>query len=175
MKWLDDNESKWIEFVTGESAPDSTPDTPEDSHWAEAAEKEHDEYWKQYKSRDALYTEMLQQYLNVHKSKANHNKVYKGIFFVVTMLILLVLIGAPMAAMILIAMKDQVKLADIALVVSGLGGIITSIIVLPKIIAEHLFPTDEDQNMIELVKKMQDNDAQIRSAFHPDDHDQTKK
>lgn len=157
----------------GDSAPDSSPDMPEDSHWAETAEKEHGEYWKQYNIRDELYTLMLQQYLEEHKSKARHNKWYKGIFFFVTILILLVLVGAPMAAMILIAMKERIELADIALVISGLGGIITSIIVLPKIIAEHLFPTDEDQNMIELVKKMQDNDAEIRSSFHIDD--QTNK
>lgn len=41
----------------------------------------------------------------------------------------------------------------------------TKDIVLPKIIAKHLFPTNEDEQMIELVKNMQVNDSNIRDAL----------
>ena len=47
------------------------------------------------------------------------------------------------------------------------------IIVLPKIIAEHLFPVDEEQNMLEMVKKMQENDANIRDVLHNNISDKT--
>lgn len=171
----DQKQNEWVEFAVEESAADPPPDAPADSQWVDTAEKEHNEYWDEYKRRDVLYSDMLQHYLEAHKSKAKSNKRFKFFFFWITMLILMALVGAPIAAMIIFALKSQIGYKEIALVISGIPGIISAIIVLPKIIAEHLFPTNEDSNMIDLVKKMQDNDAEIRHVFTSYDPKQDKK
>ena len=120
----------------------------------------------EYDKRDQLYTSLLSAYISSSKSKTAWNKVYKCIFFAATMLILIALVGFPIAITIIIVTKEQSNLAvDLAALAGSVIGIISAIIVLPKIIAQHLFPTNEDQHMIELVKNMQVNDSKIRDAL----------
>ncbi len=52
------------------------------------------------------------------------------------------------------------------LVFGCVASTVSALIILPKIIAEHLFPKNEDENMIGLVKEMQKNDSEIRRN-HP--------
>lgn len=59
--------------------------------------------------------------------------------------------------------RGNISLGDVGVVISALAGMISAFIVIPKIIAEHLFPADEDANMIAMVKSMQENDAKIRT------------
>ena len=75
------------------------------------------------------------------------------------------IVVVSLIALITIARKETTSLSDVAVVLSSMAGIISAIIILPKIIAEHLFPTNEDEHMIEMVKNMQVNDSKIRSHF----------
>lgn len=63
------------------------------------------------------------------------------------------------------ALKDDPGIYDAGAIIGSVAGIVSSLIVLPKIIAEHLFPTDEDRNMNEFLKSMQENDSAIRNYF----------
>lgn len=154
-----------LNSISNDLSREQPQSLPNDKPLVELAEDESGFYWDQYKRRDVLYSNMLEHYLDVHTSKARWNTWFKLVFFTVIMLVFLVLICAPMAAIVIIALKEDVNWEHVALVVSGLAGIITSIMVLPKIIAEHLFPTNEDQNMIGIVENMQKNDSRIRSSF----------
>ena len=131
-----------------------------------SATKQSKEEKTEYEKRDESYTLLLDDYIESSKSKTSWNKVYKCIFFSVTMLILIALVAFPIAVTIIIVVKEQSNLVvDIAALVGSIIGIISAIIVLPKIIAQHLFPTNEDEHMIELVKNMQVNDSKIREAL----------
>lgn len=131
-----------------------------------SATKQSKESQTEYEKRDESYTLLLGDYIDSSKSKTEWNKVYKCIFFCVTMLILVALVAFPIAVTIIIVVKEQSNLVvDIAALVGSIIGIISAIIVLPKIIAQHLFPTNEDEHMIELVKNMQVNDSKIREAL----------
>ena len=54
---------------------------------------------------------------------------------------------------------------NVGIAIANIAGIISTLVVLPKIIAEHLFPANEESNMLEMVKNMQDNDSQIRNIL----------
>ena len=75
-----------------------------------------------------------------------------------------VLIVGPIVAFVVLAFKAEIGAPEISLIAGCTAGMLSSVIVLPKIIAEHLFPTNEDEHMIEMVKNMQMNDAKIRDA-----------
>ena len=47
----------------------------------------------------------------------------------------------------------------------SVAGMVSSLIIIPKIIAEHLFPVDEESNMLDMVKSMQENDSRIRKIL----------
>ena len=70
---------------------------------------------------------------------------------------------AAVVSIFCVIIRGNISLGDIGVVVSALAGMISAFIVIPKIIAEHLFPADEDANMIAMVKSMQENDAKIRT------------
>lgn len=55
--------------------------------------------------------------------------------------------------------------------VVNIGGIISALVILPKIIAQHLFPTDEERNMLKMVRNMQDNDSKIRNVLFRKQYD----
>lgn len=119
-----------------------------------------------YKRRDDLYSDLLDNYIASYKSKTARNKVYKLIFYIVTMFSFVALIGGAVTALIIAACSDAEIGGKITIAVGSIATVLSTIIVLPKIIAVHLFPTCEDKDMIELVKNMQENDSSIRSYFN---------
>ena len=136
-----------------------------DEDLLEASKKEESECGPQYDRRDRLYADLLESYIKVYESKCAWNKWFKLAFFVMSILIFSGIVVVSLASLWITASKKAIGPSDVAVVVSGMAGIISAIIVLPRIIAEHLFPTNEDENMIGMVKNMQVNDSKIRSFY----------
>ncbi len=120
----------------------------------------------QYGERDRLYTRLLREYINQNQSKARRNHSYKLWFFILTMAISFggVIFMAGLAAAI-VARKPNTSLADVGIALSAAASLISAIFVLPKTIANHLFPMNEDEYLIRLVEKMQENDSRLRSDY----------
>lgn len=138
------------------------------------SEKEVSRYGMQYDRRDKAYSKLLENYIDIYNRKAKANSIYKLFFFIVTILMMIALVGFPIAFMLIMAIRGDYRWEAVGVIVGGVASMITAVIVLPKIIAEHLFPTKEDENMIEMVKNMQLNDSKIRSSLDemdPDDED----
>ena len=144
---------------------DENEDSISDEVMAKNANKERTIDDAQYKLRNEYYSDLLSEYIDVYNSKTSWNKWYKFFFFLITMLIFIAIITCSIIAVIIVASKDNSNNTDIAVVFSCLAGVVSSIIILPRIIAKHLFPTNEDENMIGMVKNMQKNDALIRSFY----------
>ncbi len=117
---------------------------------------------EQYEIRNEYYSDLLKKYIDTYTSKSKWNKGYKLAFFIITLIIFLAIIGFSVYSILIIALNGKGTYSDIAAAFSATTGIVSSIIVLPKIIAQHLFPINEDENMINLVKNMQLNDSKIR-------------
>ncbi len=105
------------------------------------------------------------------KSKSKKN--YKFWFFVVSLAAFGFIVLTAIVSIWIVTIRGNISLGDVGVVVSALTGMISAFIVIPKIIAEHLFPADEDANMIAMVKSMQENDAKIRTYLkHKEDSDE---
>lgn len=117
----------------------------------------------EYDFRNHLYTLLLQDYINNNASKAAANSIYKLMFFLVVLFAFGALTIAPAIVVCEMAQREKIEIADAVLALGSCVSGVSAIIVLPKIIAEYLFPAREDENMIELVKQMQENDSDIRS------------
>lgn len=139
------------------------PILPIDDHsLLEAIEKEQSDSDPEYVRRNCLYSDLLEQYIESYRSKAKWKKWFKLAFFIVTMLCFIGIIVVSLIALIFVAQKSKTDIADIGTVLGSVSGVISALVVLPKIIASHLFSTDEDSNMINMVKNMQLNDSGIR-------------
>lgn len=118
----------------------------------------------EYTKRDMQYTRLLDIYIDLYTKQSKAKAVYKGIFFTVTMLCLIGLIGGSLYAVIHLVCKGNATLADVGAVLGCIAGAISALIILPQIIAKHLFPEDDAQNILIMVKNMQDNDSSIRAT-----------
>lgn len=127
----------------------------------------------EYNNRNTLYTGLLEKYISVYEGKEKAKKWYKLIFFGLTMFLFLVIVVVCLKSMIILSTKGDGNLANVGIAITNIAGIVSTIIILPKTIADHLFPVDEEKNMIEMVKKMQENDTNIRDVLHKTTSDKT--
>ena len=126
-------------------------------------------YGKQYDRRDELYANLLENYIEQSKDKADKNVGYKQKFFNIVMTVFCCMIFIPLLAILIVAIRGDNNITAVIALSSSAISILSAIIILPKIIAKHLFPTDEDKNMIDLVKSMQENDSGIRTNSKKED------
>ncbi len=120
----------------------------------------------QYHARNKLYTKLLESYLSSFYSKDRCKKVYKLVFFIIVMLFFIIIISSCLISINNISIKETTTYADLGVIIASFSGILSALFVIPKIIAEHLFPSNEDSSMIDMVKNMQLNDTEIRNIIY---------
>lgn len=138
-----------------------------------AVEQQQRERDKEYDERNVLYTELLRNYIASYEDKDNEKRKYKKVFFWVTIVILCLIVAACLGFIGIIVVVGKDNYTEIGAIIGSVIGIITALIAIPKIIAEHLFPVNEESNMIDMVKNMQDNDSNIRNVLYGN-HDSEK-
>lgn len=126
---------------------------------------------EEYSNRNRLYTLLLETYIANYKQKEKTKGVYKCIFFIVTIILFIGIVVSGIIGIILLSMYGDGSLANVGIAIANIAGIISTLIVLPRIIAEHLFPTNEESNMLEMVKNMQNNDSEIRNVLFETDEE----
>ena len=129
----------------------------------------------EYDRRNRFYTELLSTYIKSYISISGYKKWYKLAFFIIVMLVFVFIVVFCVIGIVHISLKENTTVADFGVLFSSIAGILSALLVLPKVIAEHLFPKDEDANMIDMVKNMQQNDSGIRNWLHNNKHDSDKK
>lgn len=115
-----------------------------------------------YILRDILYTDLLEIYIDIYSKNSSHKKWYKLFFFIVVIGAFIAIITTSIVAMFMIMNMDKSTAQIVATAIASLGSMLSALIVLPKIIAKHLFPKDEESHILEMVKNMQLNDSNIR-------------
>ncbi len=131
-----------------------------------AAASQSKELDEEYNKRNGLYTELLKNYITRYNAKERMKAVYKGIFFGVIMVLFVAIVSCGLAGLILLSQHGNGGMENIGIAIADIAGIVSSLVVLPRIIAEHLFPVDEESNMIGMVRNMQENDANIRNIIY---------
>lgn len=125
--------------------------------------KEQDE---EYNNRNELYTQLLGIYIDNYRKKEKTKGIYKLIFYIVTMLLFSGIVICGLLGIMRLSLYGDGSWANVGIAIANVAGIVSTLMILPKIIAEHLFPINEESNMLEMVKNMQDNDANIRNVLY---------
>lgn len=106
--------------------------------------------------REKLFNQFLENYTNEYKNKSEQKRKLKDIFFVVILSILgIIVVGSMILLIVLLNLKLNISNIIITLI-STSAEIITSLLILPKIIAEYLFDKEEEQHLNEIIGKMQE-------------------
>lgn len=112
------------------------------------------EAYDQPNIRDECYTILLKEFSDNYKKAHKTKRNFKCFFFYLVCASFVGVLVAGFHVIICISMKDGIDFADAAVAIAGLGSIISAIVVLPKIIAKHLFPKEGDEKDILLVSEM---------------------
>lgn len=121
---------------------------------------------KQLKERGKKYSRLLELYLKYYNKKITQNTALKCCFFWIFVSFFVIIGLTPILIIILASLNLLSNTAIIASVIGAAGSIITSIIVIPRIIASYLFSVDEDKAITRLITNMQKEDSATRQMHH---------
>lgn len=110
--------------------------------------------------RNILLTNLLNSYIHSHSKKVSDNRRYKGIMFFVFLAAFIAFTGATLYMFL----RTDFSNADIPQVVSLLSVGVTyigSIFVAYEIMFKYLFPTDEEKDMISMIRTVIENDLKV--------------
>lgn len=145
---------KELSELLEDSAHDDQSTT--DEEYAGGLLKAHD----QIVQRNILLTKLLESYIDSHSKKFLENRLYKRIMFFVFLGVFVVFTGATLWMFL----RTDFSNADIPQVVSLLSvgaTYIGSIFVAYEIMFKYLFPTDEEKDMISMIKTVIENDLKV--------------
>ena len=97
------------------------------------------------------FTQIVAAYKEYYKKKSGGNLTYKRVFFYAILSMLGLIILAFAAAVLILAARGAAWLDALPLLGGGTAALLTSLIVLPQIIATHLFPLEEDKVIVDLI------------------------
>ncbi len=103
---------------------------------------------------DQEFNRFLHNFVDIEEKKENQKLDLKDQFFWFIMIGFFALMLTPL--IIVIAGRNMSNIAMIVSLVTALIELVSAIIVLPKIIAEYLFNKEEDSNMVQIIRNMQE-------------------
>lgn len=123
--------------------------------------------------RNEIYNRYLKNYVSNFSLRTYHQRKMKKWFFIITMLLLTVIVIASSVSLILIVNRESLEAADAATAITAVIGMISTFLVLPKVIGDNLFPSKEEDQTHEIFSKMVENDMNLRK-FHDHAQEQSK-
>ena len=108
--------------------------------------------------RDHEYTGLVQSYGEYYSKKNKINIILRILYFSFSFGLLFLIICGMIAVSVLICIFVKNNIAIGAGIVTSIGGAVTAILVLPKIIGRYLFPLDEDKYIRDMICKMRNYD-----------------
>lgn len=130
-----------------------------------SAAKFRDEERKNYLEVDIQFKKFLSNFVANQNKKDTQKRRLKGFFFAIIMLSFFILMISPILVFYLIVKTPISDTSAIVAIISVLIELVSAILILPKIIAEYLFDKEEDKNMMDLIKNMQDYNEKKHSHF----------
>lgn len=110
----------------------------------------------QYTIRDKEYTKILTNYKENQQRLHWTRLIMKILFFILISLSFIAIIMSSCAIVTHIVQSDLPKtINDTATIITAVAGMISAIIILPTIVAKHLFPENEEDSQITVIKTMQ--------------------
>ena len=126
------------------------------------------------KSREYKYQELLERYVDDYKFRKNKNRRYRSWFFWTFLITFILILLVSMLYILVTAFyADKFDISVVTGLITVCLTMISSIIIIPKIIAKYLFDADEDKYMAEIIKAMflQDNNTRNNIEMNHNDEE----
>ncbi|MDE6473615.1 MAG: hypothetical protein K2L70_00750 [Clostridia bacterium] len=114
--------------------------------------------------RDKEYTKLIRAYGYFYSEKNKINIELRKKFFRYSFALLAMLILGMIVVAVVICFKVQNAVAIAAGIVSSIAALATSLLILPRIIGEYLFPKNEDEYIRDMICEMRNADEHRRDS-----------
>lgn len=113
--------------------------------------------------RNDSSTEFFQLFVTAYENNTKTNRNLKRAFFVMFMIFLSIMIGIVPTVIVIASCNNNIHFVEIlTALVSSSATIITSIIIIPKIMVQQLFSSEETKVSIDLISKLLETDKKTR-------------
>lgn len=124
-----------------------------------------DKDWNEILDRNGTYSQFIFAYTVSSNKKTKHQSIMKIWFFVIILFLLVALVISTCAAIIIIAKKPSLNTEDVATIITAISGVVASFLVIPKVIANNLFPKTEDDKTAQIFGDMIKSDLELRKYY----------
>lgn len=129
----------------------------------------------EFVNRNRKLTTLLDKYIAQREERVNINKKFKCVLFFLFVLSFLALT----ITIIVIFAKTDINNSNASSTISLISVAVTylgSIMIIFEIISKYLFPTDEEKDMISMIKTVIDNDVKVEEFMSKEIHiDETRE
>lgn len=108
--------------------------------------------------RDRPISRLLETYVKTYMNKRHDNRIYKPVLFSTSVIAFIALVSVCVCSMIVSINKRTISITDCVALVTVCATVIGSISFLLRIIADYIFPQNEDTSITDIVKAIQSND-----------------
>ncbi len=104
--------------------------------------------------RDRTYTELIEAYKDFYEEKSKANIELRKRFFDCSFALLFILVIGMIAVSVVLCIMVENVIAVGAGIVASISASVTSMLLLPRIIGDYLFPKNEDAALTNLMYQM---------------------
>lgn len=109
--------------------------------------------------REGIYNDLIDAYKTHYETKSKHNRGLKIAFFCVIMSLIAFLVVGLVILCICIVDKWENSSQSLAVIITSVGTILSTIIALPTIICNYLFHKKEDKDLLDFIVELNKKDA----------------
>lgn len=104
--------------------------------------------------REGIYNDLIDAYKSHYETKSKHNRGLKIAFFCIIMSLIALLIIGLIILCIFVVCKWENSSQAIAVIITSVGTILSTIIALPTIICNYLFHKKEDKDLLDFIVEL---------------------
>ncbi len=109
--------------------------------------------------REGIYNDLIDAYKSHYKTKSMHNRGLKIAFFCIIMGLIAFLIFGLVVLCVIVVCKWDNSSQSIAVIITSVGTILSTIIALPTIICNYLFHKKEDKDLLDFIVELNKKDV----------------
>lgn len=109
--------------------------------------------------REGIYNDLIDAYKTHYETKSKHNRGLKIAFFWIIMSLITILIIGLIILCVCVVFKWENSSQSIAVIITSVGTILSTIIALPTIICNYLFHKKEDKDLLDFIVELNKKDT----------------
>ncbi|MCM1546508.1 MAG: hypothetical protein NC033_05675 [Clostridiales bacterium] len=109
--------------------------------------------------REGIYNDLIDAYKTHYETKSKHNRGLKIAFFWIIMSLITILIIGLIILCVCVVFKWENSSQSIAIIITSVGTILSTIIALPTIICNYLFHKKEDKDLLDFIVELNKKDT----------------